>query len=118
MHPLWQIKQINTFEGLRHIDQNMAFGTRMAPRIWCSFFGLVMWIAIYVYFLPDLLHYMDDAWSYEMDPTLSFHKPYNTWYPKKQKKCDRVLWGKTQHGRTIKTFRRDASKRFFGGKSF
>src|SRR5882724_909233 len=86
MHPLWQIKQINTFEGLRHVDCNMAFGTRTAPHIWCTFFGLVMWIAIYVYLLPDLMHYMDDAWSYEMDPMLAFYEPYDAWFPLKQVK--------------------------------
>src|SRR5882724_2268886 len=37
MHPLWQIKQINTFEGLQHVDHNMAFRTHTTPRIWCSF---------------------------------------------------------------------------------
>jgi len=56
MHPLWQIKQVNTFQGLCFVDQNMVFGTCTAPKIWCTFFSLVMWIAIYVYLLPDLLH--------------------------------------------------------------
>ena len=57
-----------------------------APRIWCSFFGLVMWIAIYIYLCPDLLHYMDDAWSYKMDLTLVYYKPYDLWFPHKQVK--------------------------------
>jgi len=64
----------------------MAFGTHTAPRIWCTFFGLVIWIAVYVYLYPDILHYMDDAWSYEMDPTLVYYGPYNEWYPHKQVK--------------------------------
>src|SRR5882724_10665101 len=62
----------------------MAFGTHTVPKIWCTFFGLVMWIAIYVYLLPDLLHYMDDAWSYEMEPSLIYYEPYDSWYPRKQ----------------------------------
>jgi len=86
MHPLWQIKQVNTFEGQRHVDRNLTFRTRTAPRIWCSFFSLVMWIAIYVYLYPDLLHYMDDAWSYKMDITLAYYKLYDAWYPQKQVK--------------------------------
>jgi len=43
-----------------------------------------MWIAIYIYLLPDLLHYMDDAWSYEMEPALIYYEPYDSWYPRKQ----------------------------------
>src|SRR5882724_5620258 len=57
MHPLWQIKQINTFKGLRHVDRNMAFRSHSTPRIWCTFFMLVMWIAIYVCICADLMHY-------------------------------------------------------------
>ena len=48
MHPLWQLKQVNTFEGMRHVDCNMTFGSQSAPKIWCSFFGLVVWITIHV----------------------------------------------------------------------
>ena len=55
MHLLWKIKQVNTFQGLCHIDWNMAFGTHMAPKIWCSFFALVMSIAIHIYSCLDLL---------------------------------------------------------------
>jgi len=58
--------------------------TRTAPKIWCTFFGLVMWIAIYVYLCADVMHYMDNAWSYEMDLTLIFYEPYSSYYPKKQ----------------------------------
>src|SRR5882724_9611500 len=86
MHPLWQIKQVNTFLGQCHIDCNMAFGTCTTPHIWCMFFGLVMWIAIFVYLCPDLLHYMDDAWSYEVDPILIYYELYNCCFPHKQVK--------------------------------
>ena|SRR5882724_3549858 len=64
----------------------MAFGMHTALRIWCTFSGLVMWIAIYVYLCPDLLQYMDNAWSYEMDPTLIYYKLYDSWFPHKQVK--------------------------------
>src|SRR5882672_10426757 len=62
----------------------MAFGTHTMPKIWCILFGLVMWITIYIYLCLDLMHYMDDSCSYEMDPVLVYYKPYDTWYPKKQ----------------------------------
>jgi len=62
MHLLWQVKQINTFQGMRHVNCNMTFGSHSAPKIWCTFFGLVVWIAIHILSFPDILHYMDYAW--------------------------------------------------------
>jgi len=32
----------------------------------------------------DLLHYMDDAWSYETDPVLVYYEPYDSYFPCKQ----------------------------------
>jgi hypothetical protein len=46
--------------------------------------GLVMWITIHVKGISNLLHYMDDAWSYNMDPMLGFYPPYNAFLPHKQ----------------------------------
>jgi len=68
-----------------------------------------MWIAIYVYLLPDLMHYMDDAWSYEMDPMLAFYEPYDAWFPLKQVKLLQLyhelglphVQKKQQFGRTL-----------------
>ena len=48
-----------------------------------------MWISIYIYLLPDLMHYMDKAWLYDMDPALMFYKPYDAWFLQKQVK---LLW--------------------------
>jgi hypothetical protein len=84
VHPFWQIKQIITIDGQRHVDRCMEFGTRSAARVWCTFMGLVVWIAIHVKHIPHLLHYMDDAWSYDMDPVLVPYKPYAASYPRKQ----------------------------------
>jgi hypothetical protein len=84
VHPFWQIKQVVTIDGLCYVDRCMEFGTRSAARVWCTFMGLVIWIAIHVKNIPDLLHYMDDAWSYEMDPALVPYEPYAERYPAKQ----------------------------------
>ena len=84
MHPLWQIKQVVTIDGERHVDRCMVFGSRSSPRIWCTFMGLIVWISIYVYMIEDLLHYMDDAFSYDSDPTLQYYGPHDTHYPSKQ----------------------------------
>ena len=46
--------------------------------------GLVIWISLHVKNLPDILHYMDDTWSYEMDSSLQLYEPYNGFYPSKQ----------------------------------
>ena len=84
VHPLWQIKQIVTIDSQRHVDRCMQFGTRSAARIWCTFMGLVLWIAIHSKQIRDPLHYMDDTWSYDMDPRLHLYKPYNAFFPLKQ----------------------------------
>jgi hypothetical protein len=39
---LWQIRQIVTIDGQRHVDHCMVFGNRSSPRIWCTFMGLVI----------------------------------------------------------------------------
>jgi len=46
--------------------------------------GLVAWIGIYVYMIEDLLHYMDDAFTYDANPVLEHYAPHNTHYPSKQ----------------------------------
>ena len=84
VHPFWQIKQIIMIDGQCHMDHCMEFGTCSAAHIWCTFMGLVIWIALHVKNLPDILHYMDDTWSYEMDSSLQLYEPYNELYPSKQ----------------------------------
>jgi len=44
MHPLWQIKQINTINGKRHVDRCNAFGGCGLGGIFIAFNGLVVWI--------------------------------------------------------------------------
>ena len=46
--------------------------------------GLISWISIYVYMIEDLLHYMDNAFLYDMDPVLKIYPPHHTHYPSKQ----------------------------------
>ena len=49
-----------------------------------------MWIAIHIYSCADLMHYMDNAWSYETDPDLVFYEPHDSWYPLEQAKLLRL----------------------------
>jgi len=46
--------------------------------------SLVVWIAITLKLVEDLLHYMDDAFGYDMDPQLEYYALYDQHYPKKQ----------------------------------
>jgi hypothetical protein len=46
--------------------------------------GLIVWIAIHKKGVHHLLHYMDDAWSYDLDERLHFYQPYEAFFPKKQ----------------------------------
>ena len=84
VNSLWQIKQVVTIDGQRHIDRCMEFGTCSAARIWCLFMGLITWITIYVKGIDDLLHYTDDAFSHDVDLSLYLYEPYNELYPAKQ----------------------------------
>jgi hypothetical protein len=46
--------------------------------------GLIVWIAIHKKGIAHLLHYMDDAWSYDLDEHLHYYQPYDAFFPKKQ----------------------------------
>ncbi|KIK90825.1 hypothetical protein PAXRUDRAFT_662357 [Paxillus rubicundulus Ve08.2h10] len=37
VHPLWQLKQVVTVDGNRHVDRNVNFGNSGSPKIWVSF---------------------------------------------------------------------------------
>ncbi|KAF5376292.1 hypothetical protein D9615_008534 [Tricholomella constricta] len=84
MHPLWQIKQVVKIDGLYTVDWNNNFGNRAAGDIWGAFFALVIWIAIYIKLLADLLAYVDDSFSWELENNLLYYAPYNRFMPAKQ----------------------------------
>jgi hypothetical protein len=48
MHPLWQVKQVVSFEGERCIDRANVFRGRASQRIFHAFMSLVIWITISV----------------------------------------------------------------------
>jgi hypothetical protein len=48
MHPLWQIKQVVSFNGERCVDHTNIFGGRASQRIFHTFMSLVIWIAVFV----------------------------------------------------------------------
>jgi hypothetical protein len=60
MHPHWQIKQINTILGNRHVDRRNCFGGKASGSLFISVNGLVTWIGKNECELPNLASYSDD----------------------------------------------------------
>ncbi|KAF8700479.1 hypothetical protein AX14_000774 [Amanita brunnescens Koide BX004] len=91
MHPLWQMKQIVTIDGQRHVDRCNSFGNRASQRLWVSFMALVTWIATSVRKLAHLKLYTDDCFSFELASSTEYYAPYKKKLPKKQAQLLR-LW--------------------------
>ncbi|KAJ8509125.1 hypothetical protein ONZ45_g8669 [Pleurotus djamor] len=84
MRPFWQIKQINTLDGLRMVDRCNAFGGRASMNIWIAFAALVAWIAVHERNIPDLLMYVDDDFSWDFADRVRLYKPYDLLMPENQ----------------------------------
>jgi hypothetical protein len=91
LHPLWQIKQIVTVDGQRHIDHCTSFGGRGSCRCYTAFMGLVLWIAIFVKFIVDLFGYIDDNFGFDEEGNVLWYPRYQCYYPAKQTKLLK-LW--------------------------
>jgi hypothetical protein len=110
LHFLYQLKQIVTIDGERHVDHCTTFGGRGSSKCWTAFFGLVIWICIFVKFIQDLFAYMDDTYSFEEEGKVLWYEPYECYYPAKQTKL-LLLWdeiglphekSKQEYGRTLR----------------
>jgi hypothetical protein len=84
VHPLWQLRQVVTINGSHHVDNNNNFGNRGAGRLWVTFFGLVLWIAVVLLLILDLFAYVDDAFSWEFANDVTYYPPYDKLLPTKQ----------------------------------
>ena len=84
MHPLWQIRQIVTVEGERFVDRCNTFGSRAGGWVWASFISLVLWIAIKVKNIDDILGYVDDDYSWDFAGHTRYYSPYGKYLPDKQ----------------------------------
>ncbi|KAF9010553.1 hypothetical protein BDQ17DRAFT_1387786 [Cyathus striatus] len=85
MHPFWQIKQIVTFTGhIHHVDCNNVFSDSMSAPLWLSFMSLVIWIATFMFALPDLFLFMDDVFSFDIQTNSSWYPCYRKLMPAKQ----------------------------------
>ncbi|EGG06641.1 uncharacterized protein MELLADRAFT_86490 [Melampsora larici-populina 98AG31] len=59
----WQLRQIVCIDNLFHVDRCANFGSAASPKIWCSFFSLVLWIARTRFGISRMNNLMDDTWG-------------------------------------------------------
>ena len=84
MDPLWQIKQVVSIDGQRHVDRCNTFGNRGGGWNWDSFASLVNWIGTEKKEISDLLGYVDDNFGWEFEGNTKYYKPYKKHLPAKQ----------------------------------
>jgi len=84
LHPFWQIKQVNTVDGLRYIDRNNAFGSSASGAIFIAFNSLVAWIAKNKRDIQYLATYVDDSSGFDLEDDLLYYAPYNMAFPRHQ----------------------------------
>ena len=84
MSPFWQIKQIVTVDGQRHVDHKLCFGSSASSGIFISFDSLVAWIAKNVKRIQYILDYMDDSSGCNRKGDTMFYAPYGKFFPSDQ----------------------------------
>ncbi|KAG2743559.1 hypothetical protein P692DRAFT_20747603 [Suillus brevipes Sb2] len=80
MHPLWQIKQIVSFEGERRVDRANIFGGRASQRIFHAFMSLVIWLAVFVRLIQAFI-YVDDSFSFAKTSDMAYYEKYRKMLP-------------------------------------
>ena len=91
MHPLWQVKQINTIQRQRHVDRRNCFGGKGSGSLFVAFNSLVTWVGKNVCRVTDLGTYSDDSFGVELARNVTFYKPYSRFMPTNQVKL-LTLW--------------------------
>ena len=81
---LWQLFQIITIDGECHVDRNNNFGNCSTGGLWGAFMGVILWIAIHIKQILDLLAYVDDTFSWEFANNQLWYQPYACSFPAKQ----------------------------------
>ena len=84
LHPHWQLKQINTVDGLWYVDRNNPFGNSGAPAIFIAFNSLVAWIAKNKRGIRNLATYIDDSSGFDYEDDLLYYAPYEKKFPRHQ----------------------------------
>jgi hypothetical protein len=84
LHPHWQLKQINTVDGLRYVDRNNPFGNSSSAAIFIAFNSLVAWIAKRKRGIHNLVTYIDDSSGFDYEGDLLHYEPYGSPFPRHQ----------------------------------
>jgi hypothetical protein len=84
LHPLWQLKQVNTVDGWRYVDRNATFGSSSSAAIFISFNSLVAWIAKNKRGIKHLATYADDSSGFDEKDDFLLYEPYSTSFPHHQ----------------------------------
>jgi len=84
LHPSWQIKQVVSIDGQRHVDRCNNLGNRGGGWNWDAFASLVNWIGAEKRNIPDLLGYVDDNFGWEFEGNTKYYRPYKKHLPAKQ----------------------------------
>ena len=84
LHLLWQLKQVNTVDGLRYIDRNATFGSSSSAAIFISFNSLVAWIAKNKRGIKHLATYADDSSGFDRKDDFLLYEPYSRTFPRDQ----------------------------------
>nr|VWP00840.1 Argininosuccinate lyase (ASAL) (EC (Arginosuccinase) [Ganoderma boninense] len=91
MSPYWQIFQVVTVDGKRHIDHCNTFGGRASLRIWLAFYCLVAWIAVNKRGVSMLVNYVDDSAGIQLRKLVEWYFRYGMYIPRDQARLLR-LW--------------------------
>ena len=83
MHKRWQMKQIHTINGERHVDRCNNFSGKGGYGIWSAFMCLVVWIGWYIS-LVRFYVYVDDNFGFERAEAHIFHACLNRRLPLQQ----------------------------------
>jgi hypothetical protein len=83
MHPYAQAWQATRVDDQFHIDRTMVFGNAASPRIWCTLYAAVAWIAA-SHGVDNVLTYVDDNFSAEAADQLEFYAPFQAHLPTTQ----------------------------------
>ena len=80
----WQIFQVITIDGQRHIDRCNPFGGRASLRIWLAFYSCVAWIAVTKCGISCLVSYVDDNAGMQLRRLVHWYIKYSMYMPKDQ----------------------------------
>lgn len=83
IHKRWQMKQIHTINGERHVDRCNNFGGKGGYGIWSAFMSLVVWIGWYIMMIRFFV-YVDDNFGFERAEAHTFHARLNRRLPLQQ----------------------------------